>query len=246
MASPQLTNESDSRLPRYHRLRETLAAAIASRQWGVGQAIPTEVELARKYDMSVGTVRKAIELLIADGLVDRIQGKGTYVRRPTFSSSLFRFFRTPGGTGIPATADGVILERSIKIPPRSAAEALQLETTSQAVQLRRLRSESGQPILYEEIWVPLVPFTRLLDFELSRFEPLLYPLYETEFGVVVTRAKEHLTIGEASREIADQLKIAEGGSVVIIERTAFDQPGRPVEWRRSVGAGARFHYQIDV
>lgn len=238
--------QSDARLPLYHRLRESLAAAIASRQWAVGEAIPTESELARKYEMSVGTVRKAIEMLIVDGLVDRVQGKGTFVRRPTFSSSLFRFFRTPGGHAVPATADGVILERGLRMPPKSAADALGLGPSTQAVQIRRLRSESGTPILYEEIWLPPVPFSRLLELPLQRFGALLYPLYDEEFGVVVTRAREHLTIGEASADVARQLSIATGGCVAIIERVAFDQPGRPVEWRRSLGSGSRFHYQIDL
>ena len=223
-----------------------MAAAIASRQWGVGEPIPTEPELAHQYGMSIGTVRKAIELLIADGLVDRIQGKGTFVRRPTFSSSLFRFFRTPGGSSLPMAADSAILDRSISAPPKRAADALGITASQQAVKITRLRSESGQPLLYEEIWLLLVPFTRLVDIDEGSFGPLLYPLYEEQFGIVVTRAREHLTVSQAPNDIADFLHLEQDRSAVVIERTAYDQSGRAVEWRRSYGAASKFHYQIDV
>ena len=91
----------DARLPVYQRIRDDLAEKIAARQWLHGQAIPTEAELTVAYGASAGTVRKAVDLLVADGLLDRMQGKGTFVRRPSFDSSLFPLsaLREPLGSG---------------------------------------------------------------------------------------------------------------------------------------------------
>jgi len=65
--------QSDSRLPRYQRLRDELASRIAERRWQPGDAIPTEQELAQSFDLAVGTVRKAIDLLVAEGLLEALQ-----------------------------------------------------------------------------------------------------------------------------------------------------------------------------
>ena len=76
----------DQRLPRYHRVRGVLSAEIAARRWKPGEAIPSEAEIAEAHQVSVGTVRKAIDSLVAAGVLERFQGKGTFVRRPDFQS----------------------------------------------------------------------------------------------------------------------------------------------------------------
>ena len=83
----------DERLPLYHRIRDTLHAEIAAHKWRPGEPLPTEAELAKSHGASIGTVRKAVDSLVAAGVVERLQGKGTFIRRPDFQSSLFRFFR---------------------------------------------------------------------------------------------------------------------------------------------------------
>ncbi|MFP3561910.1 GntR family transcriptional regulator, partial [Paraburkholderia sp. SIMBA_049] len=77
----------------YHQLRDDLLSRIAAGEWTPTQAIATEAELGQFYNVSTGTVRKAIDLLVADGVLTRSQGRGTFIRRPRFDSSLFRFFR---------------------------------------------------------------------------------------------------------------------------------------------------------
>lgn len=230
----------------YHQLYERWAAAVASRLWPAGAAIPTEQELAREHGVSVGTVRKAIDLLVADGIVERVQGSGTFVRRPTFSNSLFRFFRNAPATIGAGADDSTILSREITLAPESVAVTLGLETGRSAIRIRRVRASEGRPLLYEEIWLPLIPFSQLLTVEEGTFRGLLYPMYETKFGIVVARAKEQLSIGLADAEVAQKLRLAPGDPVVIIERTAIDQAGRPVERRLSTGPGQFFHYEIDV
>ncbi|RYP57051.1 hypothetical protein DL771_011514 [Monosporascus sp. 5C6A] len=68
---------ADLRLPRYQQLRDDLAAQIAQQHWRPGDAIPTEAELAKTYNVAVGTVRKAVDVLVAEGLLERFQGRGT-------------------------------------------------------------------------------------------------------------------------------------------------------------------------
>lgn len=82
----------DQRLPRYQQLRDILLTEITSGRWNVSQPIPSESELVTQYKLAAGTVRKSIDSLVTDGILERFQGRGTFLRRPTFETSLFRFF----------------------------------------------------------------------------------------------------------------------------------------------------------
>src|SRR4051794_3894243 len=112
-------NDRDIRLPLYQRLRDEIAQQIARNVWRPGETIPTEAELASSHGLAVGTVRKALDALVADGLIERRQGRGTFVRRPNFDASLFRFFRYQGPSGAPIVPEGRILAREVLAAPPS-------------------------------------------------------------------------------------------------------------------------------
>src|SRR5579875_524683 len=116
----------DERLPLYQRLRDDIASKIAHQVWRPGDLIPTEAELASRHGVAVGTVRKAIDVLVGDGLLDRQQGRGTFVRRRELDSPLFRFFRYAGGNGSKAPGSRLLRREVIEHPPAAAGEALHL------------------------------------------------------------------------------------------------------------------------
>ncbi len=81
------------KLPRYEKVRWELQKLLIQSKWTVEEPIPSEQELAQMYSVSVGTVRKAVEGLVEDGLLVKQQGKGTFLKQPNFENSLIRFFR---------------------------------------------------------------------------------------------------------------------------------------------------------
>src|ERR1700759_5179525 len=107
----------DLRLPLYQRLRDEIAKSIAANVWRPGEPIPTEAELAASHGIAVGTVRKALDTLGADGLVASSQGRDTVVRRPNLDSSLFRFFRHHELNGTRTVPEGRILSRKVMDTP---------------------------------------------------------------------------------------------------------------------------------
>ena len=145
---------ADLRLPRYQQLRDDLAAQIAQQHWRPGDAIPTEAELAKTYNVAVGTVRKAVDVLVAEGLLARFQGRGTFVRRASFASSLFRFFRFQSESGERRIPESRILKLDVLDAPSAPAAGLQIETGAPVIRLTRLRLLDGAPMLAEEIWLP--------------------------------------------------------------------------------------------
>jgi len=236
----------DERLPLYQRLHDELLGKITRGEWRPDQAIPTEIELTRTYGVAIGTIRKAVETLVAEGLLERSQGRGTFVRRPSFDASLFRFFRYVTQQGEHAVPQGRVLDRSVAAPPKTVAAALKLSGQAKAIRLDRLRLIEDKVVLVEEIWLPKARFAGLLDVELSAFGNLLYPFYEEHCGQAVASAQETLTVDAADARIAGLLGVAKGKPVVVIERLAFGYDRTPLEWRRSIGSAETFRYQIDI
>jgi len=237
---------SDERLPLYQRLRDQLAEQIANNRWRPGEAIPTEAALSSEYCLSTGTVRKAIDMLVADNILERQQGRGTYIRRPQFQSSLFRFFRFQTAAGERQVPESRILSIEPMTAPSAVSQALGLIPDAPVIRLVRLRLLDAQPVLAEEIWLPRVLFQALLDTDLQLHGPLLYPIYETLCGQVVAYAEETLTAESVSDVHARLLHIPQNSPVVVIERLARNYAGQPLEWRRSRGHASHFRYSVEI
>ncbi len=236
----------DDRLPLYQRLYDDLKARIEDGEWKPGTPLPAESILAEIYGVALGTMRKAIDQLAADGLVERRQGRGTFVHRPMFTHSLFRFFRLQDKAGHQIAPEGRILARELLPLPMAAASFLGLAEGTPAVRMSRLRLVDGEPILAEEVWLDPALFGEILTLPPEAFGPLLYPLYEDRFGQVVVAAEENLTVETATPETAQRLGVAPASPVIVIERQAFGFGRRPLEWRRSVGPAERFRYRIEI
>ena len=248
MARPQPSTEPsyDDRLPRYQRLRDDLAAKIADRAWRPGDRLPAELDLAESYAVSPGTVRRAIGLLVEDGLLERRQGTGTFVRRASFDASLFRFFRFEGAAGVRAVPGSRLLRRDTNDAPAEVARDLRLGEGERVIHLLRLRLDGGQPFLVEEIWLPLKLFGPLLEMPLKEFPDLLYPLYEAACGQVVASAEEHLTAEAAAAPYAELLGIGPGSPIIVIDRVALGYDRQPLEWRRTRGRADKFRYRVEI
>lgn len=240
------TLSSDARLPLYQRLRDHLVEQIANNRWRPGEAIPTEAVLSAEYQLSTGTVRKAVDALVSEGILERQQGRGTFVRRPQFQSSLFRFFRFEGPSGERQVPQSRILSVESVAAPSAVSEALGLAPEALVIRLGRTRLLDVQPLLAEEIWLPRARFQALLDIDLSQQGPLLYPVYESVCGQVVASAEETLTAESVNEVYARLLQVPVNSPVVVIERLARDYAGQPLEWRRSRGHAEHFRYRVDI
>ncbi|MGO4320455.1 GntR family transcriptional regulator [Pseudomonas sp. P9_35] len=237
---------SDARLPLYQRLRDQLAEQIANNRWRPGEAIPTEAALSAEYQLSTGTVRKAIDALVSEGVLERQQGRGTFIRRPQFQSSLFRFFRFQSASGERRVPESRILSVEPVSAPSAVAQALGLPADAPVIRIVRVRLLEVAPVLAEEIWLPRNRFQPLLEIDLSQKGPLLYPIYEETCGQVVAYAEETLTAESVNEVYARLLQVPVNSPVVVIERLARDYAGNPLEWRRSRGHAEHFRYRVEI
>ena len=242
-SSPALA-QADQRLPLHVRVKDDLIRRVRANEWGSTTPLPPESALAEAYGISVGTLRRVLAELSAEGLLERHQGRGTYVRRATFQHSLFRFFRMHGGTS--QTPESRILERNVRDAPLEVAEALKIQAGSPTVHLHRLRLWQDTPFLVEDIWLPLPQFQPFADTDIKDLGSLLYPEYETRVGIVIGSATEELSVTQATREQSALLDCQNGDPLVKINRIARTHTGDVAEYRESYGLASSFRYQVEI
>ena len=234
---------SDDRLPAYQRLRDDIARRVAAGEWGPDVALPSDNRLAAEHSLSVGTVRKALQILTEEGLLERRQGSGTFLRKPAFDATLFRFFQVREHGTKASMPSSRLISRRITAAPAQVKQAL---GTDRVIRIDRLRFLSEQPLLSEEIYIDadrFAGFETLADDEIG---PLLYPVYYDRFGVFVARAEDEVSFSAATPTIAERLEIAPGAPIATIERTAFSMTGEAVEWRIASGPAERFRYRSRI
>jgi GntR family transcriptional regulator len=236
----------DNRLPLYQRLRDEIAQGIARQIWRPGDAIPSEAELAKLHNVALGTMRKALDVLVAEGLLERFQGKGTFVRRANFNASLFRFFRFQSAHGEKRIPESRIMRRQVLVASTAVASALRLPRGSEVIRLVRLRFMDEAPVLLEDVWLPKEKFSALTKLETIAFGNLLYPMYEKHCGQTIASAEETLTVELVRATDAKVLRIPIGAPVIVIERIAFDFARTPIEWRRSRGPADQYRYHVEI
>ncbi|WP_440534143.1 GntR family transcriptional regulator [Variovorax sp. YR566] len=230
---------------RYAALAAALRARVVAGEWPPGAALPAEQTLASEHGVALGTLRHALELLASDGLIERIQGRGTFVRvGMTTAGTMMRFFRFGEGTGeVPVSR---IVSRKVLVAPSDVARRLRLESGSTALRLLRVRSLSGQPCVAEEIWLPLDLFTSLVDDDPVQWGDLLYPMFAERCGVAVHRAVDEIAFGTLARLHASQLDLPAGHPCALVTRSAYDFSGRCIEARYTRGDAYAFHYTVTI
>ncbi|MCB1478947.1 MAG: GntR family transcriptional regulator [Rhodobiaceae bacterium] len=236
----------DERIPIYQRLADTLRQSVITGALKPGDRAPSENFLSDEYGLAPGTVRKALDVLVGEGVFERFQGKGTFVRRPSFDASLFRFFRFRGPDGEFRVPESRILRREIEPMPGHVCVALEVSKGTPGISMSRLRMHEGTPVVAEEIWLEHAPFAKFADMPAEEIGALLYPVYDRECGRLVARAEETMTVEAASREIARLLRIDAGAPVIVIDRIAKGYDNKPIEWRRSRGRADQFTYQTEI
>lgn len=229
--------------PLYQQIKSLILRGLDRGEWKPGEAIPSEIELAGRYQVSQGTVRKAIDELAADNLLIRRQGKGTFVATHNEPKVRFRFLRLSADNGLQAAPRSRILDcRRLKAPADVAA-ALDLRTGDMVVNMRRLLSFDAIPTILDDIWLPGHAFKGLTMESLTRYRGPVYALFETEFGVSMVRADEKIRAVGASSAQAELLDVLEASPLLQVERISYTYGDRPMELRRGLYVTERYHYR---
>jgi GntR family transcriptional regulator len=246
-ALPPVAGAAPTFSPLYRQIKGLITRGLQSGEWKPGELIPSEVELASRFGVSQGTVRKAVDELAAENLVVRRQGRGTFVATHQEARSQYRFLRLRPDAGPDAgPVDSRILECRRQRAPGDVARTLQLRTGEAVVQVRRRLAFEGRPTVLDEIWLPGAQFRGLTAERLSAWSGPLYALFEAEFGTRMIRATERLRAVSADRASASELQVPPGEPLLLVERVSFTYEDRPVEVRRGFYVTRRHHYHNEL
>lgn len=241
-ATPARRDRAAVFAPLYRQIRQLLVTSLERGEWKPGELIPSEFELAARFQVSQGTVRKAIDELAAENLLVRRQGKGTFVATHHEPRAQFRFLRIVPDGNEPEPAQSRFLECRKQRAPADIAARLGLRAGDTTIYIRRLLSMAETPIVLDDIWLPGSVFKGLTPERLAQYHGPLYGLFETEFGTRMIRADERLRAVGADVVTAELLRLERGEPLLLVERVSFTYGDRPVEVRRGYCVTSGYHY----
>lgn len=232
--------DENSPTPLYLQLAELIRAQAKDGDIRVGDALPSERELSEAIGISRVTVRKALDVLLREGLLSRRHGSGTYIapriEQPAAVLAGFTADMTNRGQSVGA----IWLERTTGLPNPDEAVALALGLDQPVHRLTRVRLADGEPLAIERAVVPAfaLPSADLVDAS-------LYDALEAR-GMKPVRGLQRLQASLASQQEARLLSIPVGAAILRIERHGFLANGNPVEYTRSAYRGDRYDFVVEV
>jgi GntR family transcriptional regulator len=204
---------------------------VAQGVWRPGASLPSEQNLAKEMGVSQGTMRKVLDALTAENLLERRQGKGTFIAENTQERTLFRFFRIarPGGKRMtPERVDETVKLRASRALERTK---LGLARTDKVVEIVRTRHIEKVPSIHETIVLPAPLFPGIE--KRPSLPNSLYSIYQSDYGLNIVAAHEELSAQLATAADQEELGIPKGGPILVIERLAVSLQDQKVEWRIS-------------
>ncbi len=224
--------------PLYARIEAALAADISAAMLPPGSQLPSEDRLTERFSASRTTVRKAIENLVARGLVEIRRGVGTFVAQPKITQELTEltgFVEDMQALGRTPTA--LLLDKQIVPAGLDVARQLAIPSGSLVMRIQRVRLADGVPMSFDETFLPREIGEKVVMHDLD-VEPI-FALLEDKYELPLTEAEYRLEAVSATVDVARALAIDPGSAVFLIERTSYTEAHRPIDYEK-------LHYRGDL
>lgn len=235
--------------PLYRQIKTLILDSLRSGEWKPGESIPSEMDLAARFRVSQGTVRKAIDELAAENLLVRRQGKGTFVATHAEQQVRYRFLRLmpdSGNQDSEGPAHRAVLDCRRVRASADVARALGLRAGDSVIQVRRVLSFGTVPTILEDLWLPGNAFKGLTSQQMAGHHGPTYALFEVEFGIRMVRAEEKIRAVVADAAQAELLQVTGGTPLLSVERVAYTYNDVPMELRRGLYRTDSHHYRNEL
>ncbi|MDC0127379.1 GntR family transcriptional regulator [Methylophilaceae bacterium] len=232
--------------PLYIQVKKRITESLVNAEWSPGQSIPSEMELARKYNVSQGTVRKAIDDLSADKILIRRQGKGTFVSTHNEENIQLRFLRLTEKSGNKEKLENKLISFEKEKASNQIAKALAINTSSTLISIKRLLTFNGKPLILDFIKIPAISFRGLSAEKVIEKNGSMYRMYETDFGIQMLRADEKIKAVAANNESSSMLNVSENAPLLSVERLSYTYDDKPIEWRLGLCVTLDHYYKTEL
>jgi len=232
--------------PLYDEVKKKITHSLVQGEWSPGEVIPSEIELANIYNVSQGTVRKAIDELSAESILVRRQGKGTYVATHNEESIQLRFLRLTSTFGLKEKLDNQLISFSKEKATNKLAKILNINSASTIISIKRLLTFNKKPLIFDVIKLPALSFRGLTAEKVNEKKGVMYRMYETDFGVRMLSADEKIKAVSASSESALLLDVKENSPLLSVERLSYTYDNKPLEWRLGLCITDNHYYRSEL
>ncbi len=230
-------------LTAYQEVKQKITEDLVRGRYPMGQALPAEKDLSKELDVSIGTLRKAVDELVAEGIVVRRQGRGTFVAEHDLKRLLYYFFHV-----VKHDADKKVNPKVELVSLTSAtankeeASKLLIKEGSPVWRLVNRLYLDGKCVMIDQITLDKKRFHNLTRADYINREGSIYQLYQMNYGQTVVRSSERLRAGLANKQHAEWLGIKPQAPVLIIRRVALGMQDDPIEWRVSTLNTDQYEY----
>lgn len=230
--------------PRYYIIYEELYNDIRSGRYKEGDKLPSESSLCRTYDVSRGTAREAVKMLLQQGLLIREQGRGTFVTSQNKigqdAQELMGFTELMRRHG--KAAGGKLLKVDVQEPDRRVRDLLQLPETGTVVRVERLRLGDDEPLIIEQSYFVHDLFAPLLDFNLAKES--IYAILYRETDIRLGDAEQTIEAALAGPSEAELLEIEPGSPLLLIKRRIKTDDGRYFQYSEDAYRSDKLRFTI--
>lgn len=220
-------------VPLYRQVRHEILRHLANGRWSVYEALPSEQDLADEFQISIGTLRKAIDELVNEHILVRHQGLGTFIKMHSKERSFRHFFHLIDSDGQKCPPHRQLLDFTETADEPKAQEALKLPETQPLIRIRNALLIDQKIIEIYDAYIDKQRVNGMSRLLLEQNENPLYQFYQEQFNLHVVRTADCLVADQASAEDARLLRLEAGDPVLRIERTALSFDDEPVEFRIS-------------
>lgn len=232
-------------VPRHSQISQWLRSQIEEGVFEPEEKLPSENELAKKFDVSRVTIRRALQSLESDEVIYRCQGLGSFVsdkRTPHNLVRLTDFNEDMAKAGLKASSR--VHEFRVIDAPSWLLAPLQIEKGTKVMQIDRLRLGNGDPVAFDSTWLPIL-YGQLLSEEKLR-KATIYKILEEEYDIEVIRGTYRFSADIADDQLSKELKIENGAPLLVIERSTFTMGNKPVYFQRRYYRTDKVMYEMTL
>ena len=229
--------KNNNAVPLYHQLADIIREQIFMQEYKQGDRLPSERQFAKEYNISVITSRKALSKLEEEGLIERIQGKGTFVAIKKYNRNLSKFVSfTEMCKSIGVKPGSKEIEKKIIVPDQNIVVKLEIPVDSQSVYISRLRYVDNEPMVIEKNYFTL-DYAYLLNQNLDKS---LFEILKNKSGFVIVDSHKTIEIVRSNIEESNLLNIPVNSPIILIESIAYLKEGKVGYVGKQLINGERF------
>ena len=232
-------------IPRHTQISNWLRAQIEEGSFKPDDKLPSENELAKKFDVSRVTIRRALQSLENEEIIYRCQGLGSFVSENRAAHNLVRltdFNEDMMRAGLNATS--VVKTFKMVQSPNWLSEQLLLDEESKVLQIDRLRMGNGEPIAFDSTWLPVIYGQLLNEDDLT--DSTIYQILEKEYDIPILKGSYRMSAAVADDYLSEILNVPVHSPLFLIDRLTFTIGGKPLYYQKRYYRNDKVIYEMTL